>query len=738
MMAKGEFLATMSHEIRTPLNGIIPMLDLLSSSELKADQREMLRTAFGSARALLRIVDDILDYSKLEANKLELETVSLNLKDVLGSVIRLMERPAENKGLKLRLDIDPQVRLAVRGDPTRLRQVLTNLVSNAVKFTERGTISVAVRQMGRTGTHHQLRFEVQDTGIGISHAEQAKLFEAFSQADASTTRIYGGTGLGLAISRRIVDLMHGRIGLESEPGRGSLFWFEVPLLKALGEVEEGGPDMRGGRALVLTTDDALRRRMKLILPHVGFEAHLVASTQEAMNHLRAALARGPNWVFDLLIADLQSIPSTTVALHRNVRRLPLDRPLPLLYLRGQETMPQELEEDGHAWSLPRTVSDGELRVRMKTLLNEATGGDGPAVAGPGIPESATPFDGPPPPEALPGARKTRLSGQVLLVEDNPVNLLVAQRLIDLLGLDCDTATNGDEALEKMRTGRYDAVLMDCQMPVLDGYAATRAWRAHEAERDDGHHLPIIAMTANAMAGDRQKCVSAGMDDYLAKPVTKQQLLAMLEQWIDDPQATPQHIPDTGAHAHGYADAQSVHPDALPDAPPVADAQRPSPVPAPMREDAHPEPPPAPGPSPAIHPVWNEGDRRPAPLPSPASASDEPDEPAAPAAPAKDSPPILPRHQPAVVRAVVEDLQEMMGEQFFLLLSLFLEDAPKQIARMEAAAEALDWDNVVAPAHALKSSSANLGALAMASMAREIELAARRHAFPEQARRLSPA
>ena len=260
VMAKGEFLATMSHEIRTPLNGIIPMLDLLASSRLTMEQQEILRTASASAQQLLRIVDDILDYSKLEADRLELETTGFNLRELLHSVITLMERPAEAKNLHLTLFIDSSVRLPVRGDPVRLRQILTNLISNAIKFTERGSVTVKVRRIGETPAQHQLRFEVQDTGIGIDAATRERLFQPFSQADASTTRLYGGTGLGLVISHRIVSLMGGRIGVESQPGMGSTFWFEIPLLKVAGDMPSQQEDLHGGRVLLITTDQRLRDR----------------------------------------------------------------------------------------------------------------------------------------------------------------------------------------------------------------------------------------------------------------------------------------------------------------------------------------------------------------------------------------------------------------------------------------------------------------------------------------------
>ena len=282
VLAKGEFLATMSHEIRTPLNGIVPMLDLLLHARMPVDQAELVRTAYTSSQQMLRIVDDILDYSKLEAEKLELETVGFNLREVLQGVIMLMERPAEAKGLRLTLDIDPGVRLPVRGDPVRLRQVLTNLLSNAVKFTERGTVALNVRRIGETAAQHQLRFEVRDTGIGISPQAQDQLFQAFTQADASTTRLYGGTGLGLAICKRIVSLMGGRIGVESEPGQGSSFWFEIPLLKVAGDMPAQHADLTGRRVLVLTTDQRLKTRLSMLLPNWGLRVTTADTTQDAL------------------------------------------------------------------------------------------------------------------------------------------------------------------------------------------------------------------------------------------------------------------------------------------------------------------------------------------------------------------------------------------------------------------------------------------------------------------------
>lgn len=513
MLAKGEFLATMSHEIRTPLNGIIPMLEMVSHGPLAPEQREMLDTAGESARALFRIVDDILDYSKLEAQRLELEITSFNLRELLDSMLQLMRRSAEHKGLHLDLHLDPAVRLPVRGDPVRLRQVLSNLLVNAIKFTERGSIAIRVRRLGETPSQHLLRFEVQDSGIGIDAAQQERLFSAFTQADASTTRLYGGTGLGLAICKRIIDLMHGKIGLVSTPGKGSTFWFEIPLLKIVGDLQQtGGTHVQPG-VLLLTRDARLRQRLQLSLPNWGFQLHVVENTPEALEQLRDN--RTPSHT---VIADLEALQHGAAALHRAVLRTGSDGPR-LLWLQGDTPLPTELHEGSSV--LPRHSADADLRAALAA-----------PAARPATGTATTPDTAPPPADDSP------LDAEVLLVEDNPVNLLVAQKLLGSLGCRIDSAHNGEQALEKMHGRRYAAVLMDCQMPVLDGYAATRRWREHETASGTGVRLPIIAMTANAMAGDRQRCLDAGMDDYLSKPIAREGLHACLRRWCPPASSSP--------------------------------------------------------------------------------------------------------------------------------------------------------------------------------------------------------
>ncbi|MDG2526160.1 ATP-binding protein [Stenotrophomonas sp. HITSZ_GD] len=627
VLAKGEFLATMSHEIRTPLNGIIPMLDLVSRGALAADQREMLQTATASSLQLLRIVDDILDYSKLEADKLELEITTFNLRELMDGVVQLMQRAAEDKHLRLEVAIDPAVRLSVRGDPVRLRQVLGNLIGNALKFTERGGIDVSVRRLGETKAQHLLRFQVRDSGIGIAPEQQARLFRAFTQADASTTRLYGGTGLGLVICKRIIDLMGGRIGVESSPGAGATFWFEIPLLKVIGDLQQGHALREAMRVLLVSADDRLRQRMQLLMRNWGIGLHCVDSTQEALERMRASAGqRMGAAAFDVIIADHEQLRYSARALHRGIARAPEHAGTRLIWLVGDEPLPDEL--DGHLDRLPRHASDAELRAALvpERRVPAETEDAGSAI---------------PPRQPLPApAGETETSEpRILLVEDNPVNLIVAQKMLATLGYEAEVATHGQAALDSLRQHHHDLVFMDCQMPVLDGYEATRQWRALEADTG-APRLPIVAMTANAMAGDRERCLEAGMDDYLPKPVSREQLESCLARWLPRPHAVP----------------------------PTAQAA------APQAEIA----------TPAMQ-----------------SAA-----------------------LPILDTEVLDELHEVAGAETASIVRLFLEDAPRLIARLEAASGTRDNEELRQASHTLKSSSANVGAIALANAARRIELAAR--------------
>ena len=650
VLAKGEFLATMSHEIRTPLNGIVPMLDLLSRAALPPDQRDMLNTASASSQQLLRIVDDILDYSKLEANKLELEITGFNLREVLDGVLQLMQRPAENKNLRLTLQLDPAVRLPVRGDPVRMRQVLSNLIGNAVKFTERGAVSVSVRRLGETAAQHLLRFEVRDTGIGIDAEAQTRLFSSFSQADASTTRLYGGTGLGLAICKRIVDLMGGRIGVYSEPGRGATFWFEVPLLKVIGDLRTQDASTDLSRALLVSPDARLRQRLALLLPSWGIQLSTVDTTQEGLERLRKSLAPGAT-PYAIVIGDLSGIRASARALHRGVTRNSVHDATRMIWLYTDEEIPDELRENSTL--LPRQSHGADLHAALSysptPLKPAAVEFEETPMHRDEIPPVAAPA--PALAETATDADDASASTRLLLVEDNPVNLAVGEKLLSVLGYRCDIATNGQIALEKMASSRYSLVLMDCQMPVLDGYSATREWRERETLQRAPQRLPIVAMTANAMAGDRQRCLDAGMDDYLSKPVSREQLSNCLQRWL----------PGRASFA-------------LRDVP-----------------EAAPEP---------LMPLQ--------PLSAIASARS----------------PAPPLGSAVLDHDMLEELQEIAGDETARIIGLFLEDAPRLIAQLETGSATPDLELMRDAAHTLKSSSANVGALALSAAAKRIELGAR--------------
>ena len=657
VLAKGEFLATMSHEIRTPLNGIVPMLDLLSRAALPPDQRDMLNTASASSQQLLRIVDDILDYSKLEANKLELEITGFNLREVLDGVLQLMHRPAENKNIRLNLQLDSAVRLPVRGDPVRMRQVLSNLIGNAVKFTERGTVTVNVRRLGETAAQHLLRFEVRDTGIGIDAEAQTRLFSSFSQADASTTRLYGGTGLGLAICKRIIDLMGGRIGVHSEPGRGSTFWFEVPLLKVIGDMRTQDSTLELTRALLVSPEARLRQRLSILLPSWGIQLTCVDTTQEALERLRSIQAPGAA-AFSIVLGDLTSIRASARALHRGVTRNNVVDKVRMVWLYGDEEIPDELRDgsillprQSHGADLHAALSFAppaleatpvgfdEIPQRDDLLAAEKISADThPAVPSQSNAEAPSSTNDP--------VGGSSIATRLLLVEDNPVNLAVGEKLLSVLGYRCDIAINGQIALEKIATGRYSLVLMDCQMPVLDGYSATREWRDQEVLQGSTTRLPIVAMTANAMAGDRQRCLDAGMDDYLSKPVSREQLENCLQRWLP------------GRANFGLREV--APPSAVQAATPAAPLPRP--------------------PVPSVFPVLD--------------------------------------------HSMLDELQEIAGDETVRIIGLFLEDAPRLIARLEAASTIPDLEAMRDAAHTLKSSSANVGAMALSTAAKRVELGAR--------------
>ncbi|HVB84288.1 MAG TPA: ATP-binding protein [Rhodanobacteraceae bacterium] len=665
MLAKSEFLATMSHEIRTPLNGILPLLDIVLGTKLASDQRDYLATAHRSAQELLRIVDDILDYSKVEAGKLELERVAINLRELLENVQALMERAAESKGLALRYAIDDDVRVILRGDPTRLRQIITNLIGNGIKFTERGGVSVRISRRAETASHQELLFAVRDTGIGIEPSSAARLFHPFNQADTSITRRYGGTGLGLTICKRLVELMGGKIGVRSEPGRGSVFWFSVPLAKMPGDIAGARHDLTGLRAL-FAGDGRMYGRINPLLAGLGITADSVSGGADALAMLRRSAPLGRSFGYELLIIDPASVEGDPQALLRNVLREPkLERVRMLLIGAPVES------GDERTATLPREPDEAALRAALEGLYALASQRPEPLLASSQAPGAISP--------------DTILHGRVLLVEDHPVNLQVASRLLSRLGLEVAHAHNGAEALRQVEKGGFDMVLMDCQMPVMDGYAATRELRRRELA-GNAPRLPIVAMTAHAMAGDRERCLECGMDDYLSKPLDRGLLARTLAHWLPQPHAAAETIPTAP-----LPEARSA-PEPSPGATTPAAALRATAPPPPR-----------------------------APLPPPPSR-------AAAATAAVGSGPAA--GEPVLDRAVLADLEDIMGDELRMLVDMFLADSPKRLAALSAAAAAGDTATLQGQAHALKSASANLGTRALSAHAKALELAARAGAVPD--------
>jgi signal transduction histidine kinase/CheY-like chemotaxis protein/HPt (histidine-containing phosphotransfer) domain-containing protein len=511
--AKSEFLARMSHEIRTPMNGVMGMSELLQATELTPRQRHLSETISHSAEALLQIINDILDFSKVEAGKLELEHVEFALREAVEETIEIFAGRAHAKNLELACAVELDVPGTVRGDPMRLRQVLINLVGNAIKFTDSGEVIVRVRTAGDDGL---LRFEVVDTGIGISAEAQAQIFNAFNQADSFTTRKYGGTGLGLAICRQLATLMGGEIGVDSEINRGSTFWFEVRLEPVI----DASPTMTrlprskliGLRALVVDDNASSREILQQHMNSWGVDVVAVETSAAALAALEAEGAR-----FDLGLLDDQMPGMDGVQLAKQIRR---DRRWPGLRLILQSTRD---DHDGPERSrlfaavLTKPLRRSQLLSCLSRVMTMQPGAPLEATAG----ESAPPVS----------AAAARAAGPtILVVEDNPVNREVAVGMLENLGCTIDTADNGWLAIEAMNTRVYDAVLMDCQMPVMDGLTATGEIRRRE-QTSGAARVPVIALTANAMEGDRERCLAAGMDDFLSKPFTQQQLATLLRRWL---------------------------------------------------------------------------------------------------------------------------------------------------------------------------------------------------------------
>jgi signal transduction histidine kinase/CheY-like chemotaxis protein len=516
-MAKMEFLATMSHEIRTPLNGIIPLLDILLDSELSDFQKDYLSTAHVSAIQMQKLIDDLLDYSKVEAGKLSVEVRGIKILRLMDSIKATYQKAADNKNISLVVKINNNVSPLLRGDPTRIRQVLSNLISNAIKFSSGGTVKISAKKLKDFHDKEVIRFSVADQGIGLDQETMENIFLPFTQEDGSSTRKFGGTGLGLAISKKIVELMHGTIGLKSEKNRGSTFFFDLPLLKSVGETQSGITSSSSFQAIIINTNPLLFNKVSKDLKGINVNFQKALGLTQAYEIYESINKNSDNTKNVIMLLDFETAGKQVRSLCEDLEKdNKMDNLHVLILTENKNIAGIPSLKNVKLLSKHDDIEEHLNRIEVMQAAQESIAEEVKASVNTGkVTEDPKEIE--------------NIIPEILLVEDNEINLKVAEKLIQYIGYPFDIAMNGQEALEKVKQNRYRMILMDCQMPVMDGYKCTARVRDYETAAGL-NHTPILAMTANAMMGDREKCLDAGMDDYMSKPLNRYILEKTLKKW----------------------------------------------------------------------------------------------------------------------------------------------------------------------------------------------------------------